>query len=470
MKQIQIHNHNVLDTDKIGRLLMKMTVPMFFGMLVQTIYSVVDAIFIGHYVIAPVGSPTDSPGLAALSVVFPLQMLAMGIGMMVGVGGASLISRLIGGNDKPGAERTLGNSISVGILLSIIFTVIVLPNVDFWARLIGASENILPFARDYLIIIMAGTVFNVLMNALMIWIRSEGNARVSMIIMILGFGLNIILDAVFIIWLDMGMTGAALATVISQIIASIYGLSYYITGSSYLKLRISNFMPDFKILKLVFAIGVAQFAQTLATVFAATILVRTASSYGGDLALASFGIIQRVLQFVIMPGMVIGQSMQPILGFNYGAKRYTLALRTITLAGIAATILSILLFTVIYLIPEPIIKLFTSDKQLIDECVQVMRLAFMAVPLLGFFNVGQLIFPSIGKALQSFIVALARPAVFLIPAVIIMPHFWQLNGVWLSFPLSDTLTFILVVVLIIPQIKQFQKAAAAEKAASAVGH
>jgi putative MATE family efflux protein len=460
--QTRNQNHNVLDTDHIGRLLMKMSVPMFFGIIVQLIYNTVDTVFIGHYV--------GSDGIAALSVVFPLQMLAMGVGMMVGVGGASLISRLIGGSDKSSAERALGNSIAIGIVLSIVFTVLVLPNVDYWIRLVGASEKVLPFARDYLVIIMAGTVFNVLMNALMIYTRSEGNARVSMIIMMLGYGLNILLDAVFIIWLDMGMTGAALATLISQLIATIYGMSYYVTGGSYLKLHISNFKPDFRILKLIFAIGIAQFAQTITMTISATFIIKMASSYGGDLALATFGIIQRILYFAMVPGMVIGQAMQPILGFNYGAKRFRLALRTISLAGITATLLSILIFIILYVFPEPIIKIFTSDQQLIKECVHVTRITFIALPLVGFFNVAQMVFPSIGKAVQSFIIAVTRPVAFLTPLVIILPLFYQLNGVWMSFPSSDTLTFLLAGAMLIPQIREFQRAAATESAGSSVGH
>jgi putative MATE family efflux protein len=460
--QTRNQNHNVLDTDHIGRLLMKMSVPMFFGIIVQLIYNTVDTVFIGHYV--------GSDGIAALSVVFPLQMLAMGVGMMVGVGGASLISRLIGGSDKSSAERALGNSIAIGIVLSIVFTVIVLPNVDLWIRLVGASEKVLPFARDYLVIIMAGTVFNVLMNALMVYTRSEGNARVSMIIMMLGYGLNILLDAVFIIWLDMGMTGAALATLISQLIATIYGMSYYVTGGSYLKLHISNFKPDFRILKLIFAIGIAQFAQTITMTISATFIIKMASSYGGDLALATFGIIQRILYFAMVPGMVIGQAMQPILGFNYGAKRFRLALRTISLAGITATLLSILIFIILYVFPEPIIKIFTSDQQLIKECVHVTRITFIALPLVGFFNVAQMVFPSIGKAVQSFIIAVTRPVAFLTPLVIILPLFYQLNGVWMSFPSSDTLTFLLAGAMLIPQIREFQRAAATESAGSSVGH
>jgi putative MATE family efflux protein len=458
---MQVQNHNILDTDRIGQLLLKMTVPLLFGVLVQSAYNLVDIVFIGHAV--------GSPGVAVLSVVFPLFMLATGLGMMMGVGGASLISRLLGAGDKAGAERALGNSIAIGVLVSLLFTVIVLPVMDFWINLVGASDEVFPLAREYMVILMAGTVFNVLMNALIVWVRSEGNARVSMIIMILGFGLNILLDAVFIIWLDMGMTGAALAMLISMAIATLYGMSYYVTGSSYLKLRISNFIPDFSILKQILAIGVAQFAQTLATVIAVTILVRTASAYGGDLALASFGIIQRLLNFAITPGMIIGQGMQPILGFNYGAKRYHLALKVIRLASIMATIISALSFAVLYLFPETVIRAFTSDPQLIDETVHVMRLAFLALPLLGIFGVGQMVFPSIGKALQTFIIAIVRPAFFTIPLVLILPHFIGLDGVWLAFPASDTLIFLLVIVLLIPQIRQFRKAAT-ENAALDIGH
>ena len=452
---MQNRNHNILDTDQIGRLLIKLSIPMLFGTLVQVSYSIVDTIFIGHYV--------GTMALAALSVVFPLQMMAMGVGNMVAVGGASLISRLIGGTDKTGAERALGNGIATGILLAILLTAIVLPNVDFWIKLIGASDKVLPLAKDYLTIIMSGAVFNVLSSILMIYIRAEGNARVSMTMMILGSGLNIILDAIFIISLNMGVSGAALATVLSQIAAMIYALSYYITGSSYIRLRIRNFMPDIKILRQIFAIGVAQFVQMVTTSIAAMFIIKMAATYGGDLALSSFGIIQRILNFAMMPGMIIGQGMQPILGFNYGARRYHHVLKTLTLAIISATALSTVLFLVLYLLPGPIIRVFTNDKQLIDECVHVTKLVFLVLPVLGFFNVGQQVFLSIGKAVESFIVAITRPVVFMLPSVLILPRFLALDGVWTSFPTSDGLTFLLVVVLIIPLIRKLQKAATAEK-------
>jgi putative MATE family efflux protein len=449
-----IQNRNILDTDQIGRLLVKLSLPMLFGNLVQVLYNIVDTIFIGHYV--------GTTALAALSVVFPLQMMAMGIGNMMGVGGASVISRLIGRNDRAGAERALGNGIAAGIFLSLVLTAIVVPNVEFWVRLIGASDKVLPLAREYLVIIMSGTIFSVLSSVFMMYIRAEGNARTSMTTMIIAFGLNLILDAVFIIPLKMGIGGAALATVISQFIATIYALRYYYTRRSYVGFSIRNFKPDLKILKLIFAIGVAQFTQMIATSIAAMIIVKMAATYGGDLALSSFGIIQRLLTFAMMPGMVIAQGMQPIVGFNYGADRFHHVLKTISLAVIWATAFSVSLFLILYLLPGPIIRIFTNDTELIDEGIHVMKIVFLALPVLGIFNVGQQVFLSTGKAVESFIVAILRPAAFMIPGVLILTRFLGVDGVWTSFPTSDGLTCVLVVILLLPLIKKFRKAAALE--------
>jgi putative MATE family efflux protein len=450
---MQNRNQSVLESDRIGSLMVKLTLPLFLGTFVQAAYSVVDTIFIGHYV--------GPQGLAALSLVFPLQMMAMGIGQMVGMGGASLISRLLGRKDNVGAERALGNAVAAGLLLALVLTVIIVPSVDFWIKLIGASDKVVPYAREYLTIVMSGTIFNVLANSLIFYVRSEGNTRVAMITMILAFGLNIILDAVFMIPLDMGMKGAALAMVVSLGIATLYALSYYLTRSSYIVLRIRNFVPDSKILKLIFAIGLAQFSQTVSTSLAALFIIRMAATYGGDLALSSFGIIQRILYFAFMPGMVIGQGMQPVLGYNYGAGRYHLALRSITLAVIAAILINILAFLLLYHFTDPIIGVFTSDIILIDESTHVARLIFLSMPLVGFFAVGSQAFLAIGKAVQSFIVAVARPALFLLPLVLILPRFLELDGVWLAFPASDVLSFLLLSVMLIPLLRQFKKAAAA---------
>lgn len=452
---MQNQRHNVLDTDRIGWLLVKLTTPAFFGMFVQTLYNVVNTIFVGHYV-GPLG-------IAGLSIVFPLQMLAMGFGMMVGMGGASLISRLLGAGDVAGAERTVGNGISLGIVLSILVVVVILPFTDFWLRLIGASDAVLPYAKEYLIIIISGTVFSIFAIGLLSFARAEGNARVGMVAMILGAVLSIILCAVFMIPMKMGVTGAALATIIAMFISTVYLLSYYLTGSSYLKIRVCNLVPDFKILKAMLSIGIAAFMQTVAGSLSAMILIKMVVTYGGDYALSAFGIVQRIMMFAIMPGMVIGQGAQPILGYNYGGGRYSLALKALTLSVLVSTSLSIVAFLVLYFTPEPLIKIFSNDPELVAVGAYAAKRIFLSMPLLGFIMLSIQIFQALGRAVQAFIAAVVRPVVFLIPMVLIMSRYWQLDGVWLSFPASDLMTFFLVIALITPIIREFRRAAAVEK-------
>jgi putative MATE family efflux protein len=451
----QNHNPNVLDTDRVGRLLVKLATPAFFGMFVQTLYNVVNTIFIGHAV--------GSLAIAGLSIVFPLQMLFMGIGMMVGMGGTSLISRSIGSGDNAKAERTLGNGITCIIILGVAITAAILPNVNGFLRLIGASNEVLPYAREYLVIITIGTLFNITGMALLNYVRAEGNARVGMIANMLGAILNIILDAILIIGLHMGVKGAALGTVIAQTATLIYLGSYYLSGSSYLKFHKSNLRLDPKILKPMFSIGVSSFVQTVATSLSAMFLIKSVVAYGGDIYLSAFGIVQRVMMFATMPAMVIGQGVQPILGFNYGAKRFSLALRALKISAITSTILSALAFAVLYLIPGSIFKIFTTDPALLAAGAFASRLVFLSMPIMGFVMVGSTSFMSIGKAVQAFITAVARPVVFLIPAVIILPRLLGLKGVFLSFPASDALTLILTILLLIPIINQFRKAAKEHK-------
>lgn len=442
-------NRFVLDDERIGRLLFKLTLPAFFGMFVMTLYNVVDTIFIGHYV-GPLG-------IAGLSIVFPIQMLSMGVGQMSGMGGASVISRLLGAGNHSRAELTLGNSVSSTVVLSVIVLIVGISNPDFWLRLIGASETILPYAHEYLVIILFGMVFMTLGMAFNGLVRSEGNAHVAMVGVIIGAGLNIILDALFIIPLDMGVRGAALATVIAQMISVLYFLWYYLLGESHLKLTAMSLVPKLSILKPIYAIGVAALAMTLAGSLSAILVNRTLVVYGGDLAISTFGIVNRIMMFAIMPGMVIGQGLQPILGFNYGARRYHLALKSIELALIWSTSFCLLAFLLLFFFPDIFIRIFTPDRDLIDMSVHAARRVFIVMYMLGFAFIGQLIFQSLGKALKAFITSLARPALFLVPMVLILPRYLGLDGVWLAFPITDGLTVVLTVILLIPQIREFRK-------------
>ena len=440
---------NVLDDDHIGRLLFKLTLPAFMGMFVMTLYNVVDTIFIGHWV-GPLG-------IAGLSIVFPVQMLSMGIGQMMGMGGASLISRLIGANNLPRAEHALGNAFSGTIILSAIVMVIGLSNPDFWLRLMGSSDTILPYAHDYFTIILYGMFFMTFAMSMNTLIRAEGNARVPMIGMIIGAGLNIVLDAIFIIPLGMGVRGAALATVIAQLVSSIYFLSYHFTGKSFLKIHSRNLIIQWQIMKDILAIGISALAMVLTGSIASIFVNRLLVFYGGDLHIAAFGIIHRIMMFALMPGMVIGQGLQPILGFNYGAKRYDRALKTIKIAVTYATVISTVAFFILYFYPEPFLRVFTDDVELIDVSVYAAKIVFAVMPVIGLMMVGQIIFQAIGKVIQAIISSLARSALFLLPTVLIFPHFWGIDGVWIAFPITDVLTLFLTGGLMIPILLDFKR-------------
>jgi putative MATE family efflux protein len=410
---------------------------------------VVDTIFIGHY-IGPLG-------IAGLSIVFPIQMLTMGIGQMTGMGGASLVSRLIGARDNRRAEHALGNALTFTLIISAVLMVAGLWNPDLWLRLMGASETVLPYARDYMTIILTGVLFRTFAMSHNFLIRATGNARVPMIGMIIGAGLNIALDAIFIIPLGMGVKGAAVATVISQLVTGLYFLRYYLSGKSFLRIHLQNMIIRWEMLKSILAIGISSFARTAAQSLAVVFVNITLLTFGGDLAISGYGLIQRIMMFALMPGIVIGQGMQPILGFNYGAGRYDRALKVIKIAIIAATSYSIVAFCALYFAPELFIRVFTADSQLIVLTAHAATRIFFAAYLIGFLIVGSIIFQAIGKAPQAFVTAIARPALFLLPLVFILPNYWQLDGVWLAFPITDALTAVLVLALLIPQIRLFRR-------------
>lgn len=442
-------NKSVLDDKRIGRLMFKLTIPAFMGMFVMTLYNVIDTIFIGHYV--------GTLGIGGLSVVFPIQMLAMGMGMLTGMGGASVISRLIGAKNIGRAERALGNALSLNIMLSTIIMVLGLSNSDFWLRLVGASETILPYARDYMTFILVGMIFQTFSMANNGLITSEGNARVAMTGMIIGAGSNIVLDALFIIPLDMGVKGAAIATTIAHLISAIYFLSYWLRGKSYLRLHQQDFALDLGIIKDIMVIGVSALARTLAGSLSAIFVNRALVEYGGDYAISTFGILNRIMMFATMPGMVVGHGLQPILGYNYGAKRYGLALKGVKTAMTVSTSWCIISFFLLYFVPAPFIRVFSSDPDLIEMASHASKQIFLVLYLMGVVFTGSMVFVAVGKAAQAFITSITQRALFLVPLVFIFPPLWDIDGVWLSFPVSDGLSFILTVALLIPVWRQFRR-------------
>jgi putative MATE family efflux protein len=457
MKQAAGKNGNSLDDRRVGRLMIKLTIPAFLGMFVITLYNVVDTIFVGRYV--------GAMGIAGLSIVFPLQMLCLGIGQLVGLGGASLISLRIGAGDTAGAEHALGNSFSLVALFSGLITIAGLGAMNFWLRVLGASDTVLPYAGAYMRIILFGVFFQTFAMAVTGLVRAEGNAKIPVISMSIGAISNIILDALFIIKFGMGIQGAALATVIGQGLSVIYLVSYYEGGKSYLGLHARFLRLKAEIVKPILSIGSASFARMLATSVSAVIVNNTLMRYGTDYSVAAFGILNRILMFALLPGIAIGQGLQPVLGFNYGARRYGLALRSVKLAAVSSTAFCVAVFFLIHFQPEPMARIFTHDARIIALTAHAARIAFFNVYLIGFIMVGSLTFQAIGKAGHSMLTAISRPVLFLIPLLLILPRFWSVNGVWLSFPIADALTFLLTLALFIPQVREMKRQSAGAKPA-----
>jgi len=437
-----------LANEKIGTLLWKLSLPAGIGMFVMTLYNVVDTIFIGHMV-GPLG-------IAGLSIVFPIQMLIMGSGLMVGIGGASLISRALGSRDPRKAEKTLGNAVLGIIVLGMLIPLVGLSDSRFWLSLMGASETVLPFAEEYLVIILLGAFVQLFAIGAGQLVRAEGNARVPMISMLIGGILNIILDACFIVGLSMGIRGAAIATVISHAVSSAYLIYYYLSGNSSLRIYAKNLIPNIAIVREITLIGVGEFARTSATSLVIVLVNRSLSAYGGDMAVAAFGIVHRVMMFVIMPNISVGQGLQPILGFNYGSKRTDRVLRVIKLSIIAATIFSVTAFLVLFFFPAPIMRIFTAERSLIAVGSHAAKLIFSVAYLIGFQVVASVVFQATGKALPAFLTAISRQILFFLPLIMILPRFFELDGVWISFPVADGLSFLLCLLLLIIQIREIK--------------
>jgi len=433
----------------VGRLLWEFALPAGVGMLAMTLYNVIDTIFVGR-VVGPLG-------IAGLSIVFPAQMFTMSLGQMIGIGGASVVSRALGAQDTGRAERTLGNVVFSALLIGAAVSAITIPNSTFWLELFGATETILPFARDYMEIVMMGAVFSVYAMTVNTIVRAEGNPRVAMLTMVIGAATNIALDALFILQLDMGIRGAALATVIAQATAATYVTSYYLLHKGTLRIHVKNFALKLNIMKEVLALGISSFVRIISMSIIIVILNRTLASLGGDIYVAALGIITKVTMFTLMPLLAIAQGLQPILGFSYGAKRPDRALSVINLAIRVATIVAATGFAVIFFLAEPIAGIFTGDALLIAIGAPAMATIFLAWVLVGFQTVGSTVFQAIGKARPAFLTAIARSLMFLLPLVFILPRFFQLNGIWLAFPIADGLAFAFTLGLLLPQLRQFKK-------------
>lgn len=444
-------NKNHLGESPIGKLLIKYSIPAIIGMIVNALYNVVDRMFIGNI-------PGVGPlAITGLGVTMPIITILLAFGMLVGVGTSANISIKLGQENREDAEKIIGNSLTLGVVIGVILTAIGIIFGDNLLVIFGASESTLPFAKAYINIILIGSIFNITSFALNSSVRADGNPKKSAIIMIVGCLSNIVLDAVFIFVFDFGIQGAAIATIISQAITAIWVILYYTKGNSNLKLKRENLKLDLRLVKMIFAIGSAPFAMQLAASLVQVIANNTLKTYGGDLAIGAMATISAISMMVLMPIFGINQGSQPIIGYNYGAKKYDRVKKTYLLSAAFAIVILFFGFIVVQFFPRMIIGFFNKDEELMKIAVEGVRIYLCMLPIAAISITGSNYFQSIGSVKKAMFLSLLRQIILLIPLLIILPNLLGLTGVWLAQPVSDILACSITIILLINEFKKYKK-------------
>ena len=438
-----------LGTEKIGKLLFQLSLPSTIGMMVIMLYHAVDMMFIGRGV--------GTHGIAGIAIVFPIQMLISAFGQLVGIGGSSIISRSLGAKDLDKANRTLANIIGLNFLISTFVAIVIFIFMKEVLITFGASDTILGPATEYFtIIILAAPIlsFMMMINSVL---RAEGNANAAMMVMLTSAVANIILDPIFIFSLDMGMRGAAIATVIAQIFALIFVVYHYLAGKSIFTLKSSYFKPKKSILKETFAIGASSFVRQGGASITTAFLNHGLHTYGGDLAIAAFGIVGPVIRFVFFPLIGLVQGSMPIFGYNYGARNYKRVREALKITNYSSFIISIISFSILFVFTEFLVSVFSKDSELIKLTSHAMRIVIILLPVIGFQMIVSGYFQALGKAIPSFILVGVRQIMAPILFILTLPLLFDLDGLWMVFPFADGVALILSVIMVLPQYKMLKE-------------
>ncbi len=394
----------------------------------------VDTIFVGQWI--------GSLAIAAVTVVLPITFLISSLGMAIGIGGSSIISRALGANDKQKAVQTFGNQLMMTLSLALFFVIVGVFFGEEILLLFGANGAIMAPAATFFYPVLLGVPFLALCMMGNTVIRAEGKPKFAMIAMIIpAFG-NIILDIVFMKVFNMGMFGAALATTISYIMCFSFILWFFLKKSE-LKLQLQDFIFNGKIVKEITSLGMVTFSRQGVVSILSIILNHTLYTYGGEHSVAVYGIISRMLMFALFPILGITQGFLPIAGFNYGAKNYHRVKETISISIKYAALLAMIIFVIILIFAKPIVGIFTTDVDIINETPAALRWVFAASPIIAIQLIGAAYFQAAGKAIPALLLTLTKQGFFLIPLVLILPTYFGIFGVWIAFPISDVLSTII---------------------------
>lgn len=444
-----------LGTERIRKLLVQYAVPAIIAMTASSLYNMADSIFIGQGV-----GPLAISGLA---LTFPLMNLSAAFGAMVGVGASTLISMRLGQRDYATAQQVLGNVVVLNTIIGVLFGAAMLLFMEPILYFFGASEATLPYAREYMEIILYGNVITHMYLGLNAVLRAAGHPRKSMNATIITVLLNCILDPLFIFVFDWGIRGAAIATVLAQTVALMWQLGFLSRKEELLHFRRDIYRLRRQIVGGILSIGMSPFLMNLAACLIAIIINKGFKTYGGDLMIGAYGITNRLAFIFVMIIMGLNQGMQPIAGYNYGARQYDRVLRVLRLTLMGATAVSVCAFVVGELMPSVAVRLFTTDAELAGLAATGMRLSFMMFPIVGFQMVATNFFQSLGMASKAIFLSLSRQLLFLLPGLLLLPHLfadytsWEASwGVWCAIPLSDLLSAIVTLVLLISQLRKFR--------------
>lgn len=422
----------VLGTQAIGPLLIKQAVPASIGILVMSLNILVDTIFVGNWI--------GSIAIAAINVVLPVSFFIAALGMAIGIGGSSIISRALGANKKERALQTFGNQISLTLLLSVALVIVGLTFINDLIPAFGGKGDIFEPAKIYYRIVLYGVPLLALSMMGNNVIRAEGKPKFAMIAMIIPSVGNLILDYILINLLNMGMAGAAWATTASYTLCFLYILWFFISKNSELKIGIPHFKLKSSILKEMSALGFVTLARQAVVSLTYLLMNNILFSLGGEASVATYGIIARMLMFALFPVLGVTQGFLPIAGYNYGAHQFIRVRESINKAILYAGGLGLLVFAVIMIFPQEIVSVFTQDTAIISETPSAMRWVFAAIPIIAIQLIGSAYFQAIGKAVPALLLTLTRQGFFFIPLILILPNYFGELGVWISFPISDLLS------------------------------
>lgn len=440
-----------LETKKISTLLKEYAVPGIIAMTASSLYNMVDSIYIGH--IKDVGALA----ISGLAVTFPVMNLGTAIGTLVGVGASTLTSMLLGQKNYVTANKVLPNVVTLNVVLGALFSVLVLAFLKPVLYFFGASDAIYPFARDYMVIILAGFIISHLYFGLNALIRATGNPRLAMGLTLFTVISNAVLDPLFIFVLGLGVKGAAIATVLCQTLSLIYSLVYFSSGKNVIHFGRRIFGFSAKIARTSLGIGLGPFLMNAAACLVSMFINQQLRKYGGDLAIGAYGIINRVSFLFLMIVMGINQGMQPIASYNFGAGKGRRVKEVYWLSVFWATMVTTVGFFVFELFPGAAVSMFTNDAELKGLAVHGMRMMNFTFPIIGFQIISTNLFQCLGMVRKSVFLSLSRQLIFLLPALYLLPLAFDIEGVWLSYPVSDVLAFTCTVILVIRLIRQLER-------------